>query len=596
MAGECRQKRIKNDCGGVSVGDGVITFTYGVGPQVSCGDEIGQISMDQCENETINIPCPGNGKLIVKHCDGTYTYRANQDGDLEIDLGCPPDKWENFPICDECWTWVPGKSKQADCVDCYEGGPSRAAKSVESRPESVATGDPAARTLKLVKFWSKNCGICHRMSHYDSKVAKELGIEFISVNKNDAEAWSQWVYVAESLYSNPKTMGWPTYILVDHESRENFVTKGEVIGGSHKGKFRSNLQELIDDKSEQPVPYNPLGGDKQSHCKPFDDKDCSPFRWDCTEDKVRICHGAKGHIEMKVSTHGCNSRCGDPGEDGGKDLGYEWRFSKDNNTFRAFDPPIGKSTFDFKLDMIPGADKLEAGDKVWLRAIATCDDHKNNKRITGGGGANGGQDIKIEIVDCCGGDSVCPEGKTCCNKTDHPDQPEGCQTCCKNRHCPTGKICKNGKCVDDVECTKDSDCGTGKCCKGDNTCGDCPDCTKNSDCSSNKCEECNNNGKCKSKCAADKYCDGKGNCVDCLNDNHCGNGKCCQGNKCVDCAAPPDPDPEPEECEEGGWVIDYACVLEKLGLARSADDEALIANLTKTVEQLSDRIAALERD
>ena len=40
-------------------------------------------------------------------------------------------------------------------------------------------------TKSLIKFSSEDCGTCHRMSFFDSKVANELGIEFISVKLQD---------------------------------------------------------------------------------------------------------------------------------------------------------------------------------------------------------------------------------------------------------------------------------------------------------------------------------------------------------------------------------------------------------------------------
>lgn len=100
--------------------------------------------------------------------------------------------------------------------------------------------------LKLVKFWSEDCGICHRMSHYDQKVASELNIEFISVEEFDDDAWDEWVHVAEPLYEDTDAMGWPTYVLVDHQSRDKFDTFGEVLGGSDKGSFRRRIKELLD--------------------------------------------------------------------------------------------------------------------------------------------------------------------------------------------------------------------------------------------------------------------------------------------------------------------------------------------------------------
>ena len=48
---DCRTKIIREDCGIVKVGDGKVTLTQ-------CGEELGDFTMDQCENITIDIPCP----------------------------------------------------------------------------------------------------------------------------------------------------------------------------------------------------------------------------------------------------------------------------------------------------------------------------------------------------------------------------------------------------------------------------------------------------------------------------------------------------------------------------------------------------------
>ena len=39
--------------------------------------------------------------------------------------------------------------------------------------------------LTLLKFSSEDCGTCHKMSHYDSKVADELNCEFIGIMIQD---------------------------------------------------------------------------------------------------------------------------------------------------------------------------------------------------------------------------------------------------------------------------------------------------------------------------------------------------------------------------------------------------------------------------
>ena len=52
----------------------------------------------------------------------------------------------------------------------------------------------------IIKFSSEDCGTCHRMSHYDSKVCAELGIDFIGVMMQDAKIYRQYRNILISKY------------------------------------------------------------------------------------------------------------------------------------------------------------------------------------------------------------------------------------------------------------------------------------------------------------------------------------------------------------------------------------------------------------
>ena len=85
--------------------------------------------------------------------------------------------------------------------------------------------------MHLIKFSSEDCGTCHRMSHYDGKVAEELGCSFISV-------------MLLKQYPNKEGMGWHTYLLVNDPDGD-FSIEGELKGGMPKGDFRTKLAELL---------------------------------------------------------------------------------------------------------------------------------------------------------------------------------------------------------------------------------------------------------------------------------------------------------------------------------------------------------------
>ncbi len=98
--------------------------------------------------------------------------------------------------------------------------------------------------LTLIKFSSEDCGTCHRMSHYDSKVSEELGCDFISVMMQDPELYRKYRKILLAKYPSKEGMGWPTYLLVSN-LEQDFNIVGEIKGGMTKGDFRSKLSEIL---------------------------------------------------------------------------------------------------------------------------------------------------------------------------------------------------------------------------------------------------------------------------------------------------------------------------------------------------------------
>ena len=82
------------------------------------------------------------------------------------------------------------------------------------------------------------------MSHYDAKVAEELGFSFISVMLQDTEMYRKYRKILLKQYPNKEGMGWPTYLLVTDPDGE-FSIEGELKGGMPKGDFRAKLAELL---------------------------------------------------------------------------------------------------------------------------------------------------------------------------------------------------------------------------------------------------------------------------------------------------------------------------------------------------------------
>ena len=105
-------------------------------------------------------------------------------------------------------------------------------------------------SLAVIKFSSEECGICHKMSFYDKKVAEELGLEFIDVKMQDTAAYRKYRKILLTQYPDKSEMGWPTYIICNSPEGE-FQIVGEVKGGHPKGEFRSRLQEVLNSTTNQ---------------------------------------------------------------------------------------------------------------------------------------------------------------------------------------------------------------------------------------------------------------------------------------------------------------------------------------------------------
>ena len=112
------------------------------------------------------------------------------------------------------------------------------------RLRAIARSRPYAMTLAVLKFSSKDCGTCHRMAHYDAKVAMELGAELVTVMLQDTNTYRRYRKVLLAQYPNKEGMGWPTYLVVS-DPEGAFTIHGELKGGMPKGEFRRKLAALL---------------------------------------------------------------------------------------------------------------------------------------------------------------------------------------------------------------------------------------------------------------------------------------------------------------------------------------------------------------
>jgi hypothetical protein len=100
-------------------------------------------------------------------------------------------------------------------------------------------------SLAVIKFSSEDCGLCHKMSFYDQKVADELGLTFVDVKMQDTATYRKYRKILLSQYPDKSEMGWPTYIICESPETEDFKILGEVKGAHPKGEFRTKLQEVV---------------------------------------------------------------------------------------------------------------------------------------------------------------------------------------------------------------------------------------------------------------------------------------------------------------------------------------------------------------
>lgn len=97
----------------------------------------------------------------------------------------------------------------------------------------------------VLKFSSEDCGLCHKMSFYDQKVAIELGLHFVDIKMQDTVTYRQYRKILLAQYPDKSQMGWPTYIVCENPEAEVRIL-GEVKGGHPKAEFRNRLQSILD--------------------------------------------------------------------------------------------------------------------------------------------------------------------------------------------------------------------------------------------------------------------------------------------------------------------------------------------------------------
>ena len=94
-------------------------------------------------------------------------------------------------------------------------------------------------SLAVIKFSSEDCGICHKMSFYDHKVAKELNLDFIDVKMQDTATYRKYRKILLSQYPNKEEslIRVPTSYMIPNSRRieeEFWSFRGEFFKKSRR--------------------------------------------------------------------------------------------------------------------------------------------------------------------------------------------------------------------------------------------------------------------------------------------------------------------------------------------------------------------------
>ena len=286
--------------------------------------------------------------------------------------------------------------------------------------------------MRIVKYGSSGCGPCSRMSHYDEKVVKELGLDFEYVKKRTPDYNSPG---NEEIKGQLDRIPSPTYVLV-----EGNKVLGTAYGGCEKGLFRVKIKRLLE----------------EAEVGTF----CEPKIQSIKVSEGSICpkgNGAEATIEISTS-------CCEPND-------AQFRIDPDGKGYQNMRGMDGVSFPN------AGGGNNDHGDGKEIKHVhIDCDefeydikDHDWNIRWSGNCDQSPGEELsasqkftasdECDPVDECEDDKDCPPGYVCKNGKCKKEEDE----CEKDKDCDPGEICVDGECV--KGCRDDEDCPDGQVCQ-----------------------------------------------------------------------------------------------------------------------------------
>ena len=258
---------------------------------------------------------------------------------------------------------------------------------------------------KVVKIGSKTCGSCGKMTHYDEKVTKELGYEWLNLEKG-TEAYK---YATDILNEVRKFFGrgiaFPTYAIYEGDKLVH-----AFMGATDKGTFRKRIQrETVSSKASK-----------------IGDERCEPDVYDVEISSGKICPKGNGEVvTFTVKTSCCepnNGRFQIDAGDGKKDMRNMAGVSFPNEGQAGNDHGEGEELKDVRIHC--DEFQYDIKDHDWIIYWdGDCDQSP---------GASYDIDHKFEATDSCDEGGVEPE------PTPPPPEPPS-EPC--NGECPPGTVC-----------------------------------------------------------------------------------------------------------------------------------------------------------
>lgn len=97
--------------------------------------------------------------------------------------------------------------------------------------------------LALVKFSSHDCSACEFMAGFDSRMATDMGLEFIDVNMKNLQSYRHYRRILLQQHPLRRELELPTYFLV-LDPDGDFHVQGEIVGSMTQENFRQRLEAL----------------------------------------------------------------------------------------------------------------------------------------------------------------------------------------------------------------------------------------------------------------------------------------------------------------------------------------------------------------